>query len=344
MRTANYVWEDRIVDFELPPKMIEPRKGEFVIDRLTEIEDTKGNNGERGILVITNLRMVWHARKSRRTNVSIGFSTILSMTIRSANSRLKGGATPALYVLAKSDRTRYEFVFTFLVPNSPRLFTTIQAVHRAYESSKMYRELRLRAAIIQDKQLVMLPQETLYSKVNGVWNLSSDQGNLGRFFITNVRVVWHAQLAENFNVSVPYMQMKSVRLRESSRFGVALVIETSEESGGFVLGFRVDPLDALKEVVREIENLFAVYSETPVFGVEFVVDERPLPLEARRVAKVEEEMEFDDDDKTSALACYFADADKNIDRPAVFSPELGLAIEDLREGVTLSQLWSVLPE
>lgn len=43
--------------------------------------------------------------------------------------------------------------------------------------------------------------------MDGVWNLSSDQGNLGSFFVTNIRVVWHAQLAENFNVSMPYVQV-----------------------------------------------------------------------------------------------------------------------------------------
>lgn len=73
----------------------------------------------------------------------------------------------------------------------------------------------------------MLPDETVYNKVDGVWNLSSDQGNLGTFFVTNVRclpvfllvfspgslrwwqirLVWHANLAENFNVSIPYLQI-----------------------------------------------------------------------------------------------------------------------------------------
>lgn len=33
------------------------------------------------------------------------------------------------------------------------------------------------------------------------------QGNLGTFFISNVRVVWYANLAENFNVSIPYLQV-----------------------------------------------------------------------------------------------------------------------------------------
>lgn len=48
-------------------------------------------------------------------------------------------------------------------------------VCRAYETSKMYRDLKLRSALIQNKQLRLLPQEQIYDKVNGVWNLSSDQ-------------------------------------------------------------------------------------------------------------------------------------------------------------------------
>ena len=35
------------------------------------------------------------------------------------------------------------------------------------------------------------------------------QGNLGTFFITNVRLVWHANMNESFNVSIPYLQMVS---------------------------------------------------------------------------------------------------------------------------------------
>lgn len=76
-------------------------------------------------------------------------------------------------------------------------------------------------------------------QVNGVWNLSSEQGNLGTFFVTNVRLVWHANLVETFNVSIPYMQIVSVRVRES-KFGQALVIETHPNSGGYTLG----PCDA----------------------------------------------------------------------------------------------------
>jgi Bardet-Biedl syndrome 5 protein len=62
-------------------------------------------------------------------------------------------------------------------------------VHRTYDTTKLYRDLKLRGAIIQDKELKQLPLEQTYNKVNGVWNLSSDQGNLGTFFVTNIRLV-----------------------------------------------------------------------------------------------------------------------------------------------------------
>lgn len=52
------------------------------------------------------------------------------------------------------------------------------------------------------------------------------KGNLGIFHITDIRLIWHAELNENFNVSVPYYQTKSIKIRDS-KFGVALVVETT---------------------------------------------------------------------------------------------------------------------
>ena len=43
---------------------------------------------------------------------------------------------------------------------------------RAFNSSKMYRELKLRGAILENKNLKLLPLEEIVSTVNGVWNLS----------------------------------------------------------------------------------------------------------------------------------------------------------------------------
>lgn len=334
------IWQDREIRFDVPFSQLRPRRGEVEIDSINSVEDTKGNNGEKGALSITNLRIIWCSHKDPKTNLSIGLNCVISMNIRVANSRLRGN-TQGLYVMTKFNQSRFEFIFTSLVKNSPRLFTTAQAVYRSYETTKLYRDLKLRGAIIKDKQLIILPEEDIYNRIDGVWNLSSDQGNLGTFFITNVRVVWHANLAENFNVSIPYLQIKSVKVRDS-KFGHALVIETSARSGAYILGFRIDPLEKLQEVFKEIKTLHEVYSQNPMFGIKYTIEEKPQSVQERKVERKMDDVEIVDDDGSDALAAYYAEGgSKGVDREPVFSAELGLAIEKLRDGTTLEDLWNV---
>ncbi|XP_059560176.1 Bardet-Biedl syndrome 5 protein isoform X4 [Myotis daubentonii] len=295
MSVLDALWEDRDVRFDVSPQQMKTRPGEVLIDCLDSIEDTKGNNGDRGRLLVTNLRIIWHSLALPRVNLSIGYNCILNITTRTANSKLRG-QTEALYILTKCNSTRFEFIFTNLIPGSPRLFTSVIAVHRAYETSKMYRDFKLRSALIQNKELRLLPQEHVYDKINGVWNLSSDQGNLGTFFITNVRIVWHANMNDSFNVSIPYLQIRSIKIRDS-KFGLALVIESSQQ---------------------------------------------PQPLEALTVEQIQDDVEIDSDDHPDAFVAYFADGNKQQDREPVFSEELGLAIEKLKDGFTLQGLWEVM--
>lgn len=60
------------------------------------------------------------------------------------------------------------------------------------------------------RQLKVLPHEQVYNTVSGIWNLSSDQGNLGTFIVSNIRLVWFADINESFNISLPYMQIGNV--------------------------------------------------------------------------------------------------------------------------------------
>lgn len=45
------------------------KSGEKIIDRLDNVEDTKGNGGDRGRLIITNIRLLWHSMTSPRVNL-----------------------------------------------------------------------------------------------------------------------------------------------------------------------------------------------------------------------------------------------------------------------------------
>lgn len=339
--TADFdFWQDREIRFDVSGQEYAVRKGEFVIDALDCVEDTKGNNGEKGMLVATNLRLLWHCTRDPRVNLSIGLNAVTHTSIHAATSRLRG-TTQALFVNTKFNNSRFEFIFTYLVQGSPRLFSTVSAVFKAYDTSRIYRDLKLRCAIIQDAELILLPHEKVSTKLSGVWNLSSDQGNLGTLYATNIRVVWFANLAENFNVSIPYIQIVGLKIRDS-KFGAAFVIETSTHAGSYVLGFRVDPLEKLQEVFKEVSSLWRVYSASPVLGVDFQMESAPKSLDENTIKRIQDGQDVVEQVSSDAFAAYYADeGQKNADRKPVFDPQLGLAVEKLRDGVTLEALWSI---
>ena len=64
-----------------------------------------------------------------------------------------------------------------------------------------------------------------------------------------------------------------VKIRDS-KFGVAMVVETTKESGSYVLGFRIDPYEKMKDIVQEIHSLYHVYHTSPTFGVDFELEDQ----------------------------------------------------------------------
>ena len=141
---------------------------------------------------------------------------------------------------------------------------------------------------------------------------------------------------------------------------MALVLNSSEQSGSYVLGFRIDPAEKLHKVHKELSSLHKLHSSNPNFGVQYVKQVKRLRLEYLDIIlnfqdAVKEEMNIDDDtiddineiDKSSygardAFAAYLAE-EKHKDREIVFCKELGVAMEKIKDGFTLESLWSVLP-
>ena len=83
------------------------------------------------------------------------------------------------------------------------------------------------------------------------------------------------------------LQIFQVRTRDS-KFGMALVIESSESSGGYVLGFRVDPQEKLDQLYKEISSLHKIYSENPIFGVDYNRTEKVNPKPYRIILQIQE--------------------------------------------------------
>lgn len=65
-----------------------------------------------------------------------------------------------------------------------------------------------------------------------------------------------------------YLSLSQITVRES-KFGQVLVIETTEQSGAYILGFRIDPLGRLKQIMQEIMYLYTTQIRNPDLGVEW---------------------------------------------------------------------------
>lgn len=302
------------------------------------------------------MRVIWVCNNKNYVNLSIGYDTILSLNIKKAVSKLRG-TTQALQCIAKFHKNRYEFVFTSLVKNSPRLFTTVQAVLKAYETSRIFRDLKMRGSIVKDGQLILLPGEHITSSHPGIWNLSSDHGNLGTMYLTNVRVVWKADLAPNFNASMPYTTISSIRVRNHDMFGRALVFDTFQRAGGYVLGFRVDPIEGLEQIRTELVRLHRAHNARPNFGVTFTVEGEMPSLAELSIPRIEEDVEiYDNEADTNAVAAYYStelnaddinnhqgdiDGDGNVTLMSV-DRKLGLAMQPPPRGTTVESIWRVI--
>nr|CTP80905.1 BMA-BBS-5 [Brugia malayi] len=337
------IWQDRDIRFDINPRLLQLISGEHLVERIDGVEDTKGNCGDKGILRITNLRLTWHATAIPRINLSLGYNTINGVTTRFTKSRLRG-QTESLYILAHHANARFEFIFTCINPSQTKHFTTVISIHRAYETSKLYRELKMRGALVNDdEKLRILPDEQQCDRFDGVWNLGSDQGTLGIMILTNIRIVWFAATNTMYNVSIPYLQVQDCRIRHS-RFGLVLVIETSAVNREYVLGFRTDPEEQLKSIHQTICALQKAYVIKPIFGVQYIREKPTNSQDTTDVMKLmDEDVELDDRPlRSDPYAAYFSDGIVSGQiRPPVYSEELGVAIEELKPGFTLTDLWKI---
>ena len=90
-KVCKFIWQDREIKFDLTIEQLSMREGELIIGSLNNVEDTKGNNGDVGSMIITNLRIIWFCDKNRRINLSIGHNCIIGNEIKDTRSILRGG-------------------------------------------------------------------------------------------------------------------------------------------------------------------------------------------------------------------------------------------------------------
>lgn len=64
------------------------------------------------------------------------------------------------------------------------------------------------------------------------------------------------------------------------------VQKKSGSSGEFILGFRIDPVERLDSVTKELLAIHKVFSVSPIFGVEYNVESETPSLENVTLPKV----------------------------------------------------------
>lgn len=100
--------------------------------------------------------------------------------------------------------------------------------------------------------------------------------------------------------------------------------------------------------MKEITNIYKVYSTTPVFGVDFHLESEAPPVQQLIQPRVEEDTEIiEESEEVPSMAAYLADmssteAEDSRSDYIQYSNELGLAIETLQDGITMDQLWRVI--
>ena len=298
-------------------------------------------------MTLTNLRVMWQCYKNKKRNISIGLGCISSVSIKKATSKTKG-TTRALFVNVRYRGSTLRFILTSLVKSNPNIFGFVSKVLASYQSTGLFRDLKLRGAFVFDKELVRLPNEEVYSHFPGVWSLSNGKGILGSLFVTNIRVVWYSATTDHINSSAPYVQVHKLMLRDSERHGSIMIMLLKERGKAFTFGFKIEPVEKLPDMFGEITSMFKVSNKSPNFGVQYrvEVENGESDEEVDGPLSIPEDVEIvHNDDDVDPFALYCDDknwSDSSVTCQPDYNPDLGLAVEPLPDGLTISKLWSVV--
>lgn len=94
----------------------------------------------------------------------------------------------------------------------------------------MFRDLRVRSQVVKENNLVLLEDESVFLREQGVWNVGIEKGNVGSMYLTNVRIVWFREMSTNLNVSIPWIQIEKINIARH-QMGNIIEIQTNEQSG-----------------------------------------------------------------------------------------------------------------
>ncbi|KAK8870567.1 Bardet-Biedl syndrome 5 protein [Tritrichomonas musculus] len=310
--------------------------GETTYAIITRVEDCKSHPGQFGQIQITNIRLIWYIPKAIKINVSIGYRSLISYNMSEA---VQPGVGPSevLFIRCKEAARNLEFIFS-VAKSKQSLFRFFETAVKNFESSPLLREQKLRSSFIKDGNLLLLNGEQVMKKVDGIANFSGDVAKVGTAIVTNFRFVWYSEIVSNFNVSVPLILLPELKASKSRRYGRCLYLKINSNGVNYMYGFTLQPEDALIEFTNELEKIRSAAARKPLLTPPLAMTkvEQALPP-----PQVQEDLELQEVDPSLLyLPCDIIESDKKSSSSIVFDKALGLAIEALPSGDSLSERWN----
>lgn len=331
---------DREIGFDWPASRLTPTPGEKLIDKYQLVEDRKGNPGIFGELVLTNLRFIWLKNNDVRINISVGYNSIINMALVETDVSLD---SEHVIIKVTHSNAKYEFSF-YRRKGSKTGFDVLAQIYNQYDTTRSYREILIRKLITQNQNLILFENEKSVSQKNNILNMGNQDKKSGRLILTNIRFVWISLNNENFNISVPWVRIVSIK-KNSNFEGTSLVMKTSSYFGGLVLAFR-DPTMTDDSLITEVSSLWDSYKKTPNLGT-FQISPtaaKSILNESALLGTQESELLNDGfNELQSVAAVYREDADSREPRNIVFEDSLGVCMESLPKNVgKLKDIWAIL--
>lgn len=309
--------------------------GEFSLAVVTRVEDIKVHPGQSGQMQITNLRLIWYLARTPNVNTSVGYRTIQAHSITS--SVQPGTAlTEVLFLRCKDGYTSYEFIFS-VMKSEPSVFRYFTLALENHVNSSVLREQKLRSSIVVDGNVVLLPEEQVMLTLDGISNFAGDTAKVGKAIVTNFRFIWYSGIVSNFNVSIPLVLLPPLKSKRSARYGRALYVKFISGGSNFLYGFTISPEEKLKEFTTNLEQIRVAAVRMPRLTP-------PLDITERVVAMPEPQGEEELVILETDVAVRYLPCDLVGRAPSgavVFDKALGLAVESLPDGDSVSERWRI---
>ena len=351
---SNSLWQDRQVLFDVSKSEFVFRQGEEAYKTMSNIEDLKGSN-EIGTFIFTNLRLIWYNNKNPKINQSIGYDCIENIEKNSVDSMMTG-QSKLLKIFCRCDKNRYELNYRSSSESSHDPYTNLTNVLKLYEQGRMYREIKQNNENIcdkTDKSIILLKDEKIIETIKKISLESNNDDSNGILYKTNIRLIWVNDKNSSLNLSIPWIQISSIRGEMNDKFGISVRIKLTKIYNNESYLFYSKEGIITKEFCENLSSNMNKMLENPILSISLRKNDNNESSKDKfkeKIGKIadmvygqEEISEKNEEDQAGMIYLINEGRNKqnNINN-IEFSKELGIACEKLPDKVSISDLWKII--